>query len=64
VDCAQRREQLIGVHHIVVRNCANYQELADAHLRTAIRREAENQPLLEALAQILAAVVVLERQHS
>jgi threonine-phosphate decarboxylase len=64
VDSQQCWEQLVREHHIVLRNCANYEGLADGHLRTAIRTEAENDRLLEALAQVLGAVMVLERPHS
>jgi len=53
VDCQQSWEQLVRVHHIVLRNCANYEGLADGHLRTAIRTDAENDRLLEALADAL-----------
>jgi len=53
VDCEQVWEQLIRVHRIVLRNCSNYEGLADGHLRTAIRTEAENYLLLEALSQLL-----------
>ena len=53
VDCQQTWEQLIRVHYLVLRNCANYEGLAGGHLRTAVRTEAENNHLLDALAEVL-----------
>jgi threonine-phosphate decarboxylase len=50
IDCQQFWERLISEHHIVLRNCANYEALGDQHLRTAVRSDAENQRLIEALA--------------
>ena len=50
IDCQQFWERLISEHHIVLRNCANYEALGDQHLRTAVRADAENQRLIEALA--------------
>jgi threonine-phosphate decarboxylase len=50
IDCQQFWERLIREHHIVLRNCANYEALGDQHLRAAVRKDAENQRLIEALA--------------
>jgi threonine-phosphate decarboxylase len=43
-------ELMIREHHIVLRNCANYEGLGDGFLRVAIRIEAENDRLINALA--------------
>jgi threonine-phosphate decarboxylase len=50
IDCHQLWECLIRKHRIVLRNCANYEALDSQHLRTAIRGQAENERLIEALA--------------
>jgi threonine-phosphate decarboxylase len=47
---ATLRERMITQHHIVLRSCANYEGLDATYLRTAVRTEAENRLLLEALA--------------
>ena len=49
IDCEQLWERLICAHHIVLRNCSNYEGLSGGHLRTAIRTDGENDRLLEAL---------------
>jgi threonine-phosphate decarboxylase len=43
------RRHMITRHHIVLRSCANYEGLDATYLRTAVRSEAENRLLLEAL---------------
>jgi threonine-phosphate decarboxylase len=43
-------ERLIREHHIVLRNCANYEALSAQHLRAAIRTRTENELLIQALA--------------
>ncbi len=50
IDCRQFWERLIREHHIVLRNCANYEGLGDGHLRAAVRTDPENERLVEALA--------------
>jgi threonine-phosphate decarboxylase len=50
IDCQQLWERLICEHHIILRNCANYEGLGDAFLRAAVRTEAENEQLIDALA--------------
>jgi threonine-phosphate decarboxylase len=50
IDCQQLWERLIRKHHIVLRNCANYEGLSDEFLRAAVRNETENKLLIEALA--------------
>jgi threonine-phosphate decarboxylase len=50
IDCQQLWEHLIREHHIVLRDCANYEGLGDGHLRAAVRTETENECLITALA--------------
>jgi threonine-phosphate decarboxylase len=50
IDCHTLWERLIREHHIVLRNCVNYEGLSDAFLRTAVRSETENRLLIHALA--------------
>jgi threonine-phosphate decarboxylase len=49
IDCRQLWEHMIREHHIVLRNCANYEGLSDGHLRAAVRTETENKRLIDAL---------------
>ncbi len=49
IDCQQFWEQLIQEHHIVLRNCANYETLGNHHLRATVRTDASNARLIEAL---------------
>ena len=53
VDCENLWARLIQEHQIVLRNCANYEALHEQHLRAAIRSDAENERLIEALALVL-----------
>jgi threonine-phosphate decarboxylase len=50
IDCQQFWQRSIREHRIVLRNCSNYEGLGDGHLRAAVRTEAENERLIEALA--------------
>lgn len=50
IDCQEFWERLIREHHIVLRNCANYEALSDRHFRVAVRTCIENGRLIEALA--------------
>ena len=50
IDCQRLWERLIREHHIVLRNCANYENLTDRHLRIGVRTDSENERLIEALA--------------
>jgi threonine-phosphate decarboxylase len=50
INCQQLWERLIREHHIVLRNCANYEGLNRGHLRAAVRTERENERLVKALA--------------
>jgi threonine-phosphate decarboxylase len=51
VDRQQFWERMIREHHIVLRNCANYEGLSDELLRAAVRTETENELLIDALAR-------------
>lgn len=44
---------MIVEHHIVLRDCSNYETLPSRHLRAAIRTEEENDGLLGAVSQSL-----------
>jgi threonine-phosphate decarboxylase len=46
--------RLIREHHIVLRNCANYEALSDGHLRAAVRTDSENERLIQALEYEIA----------
>jgi threonine-phosphate decarboxylase len=50
INCQQFWERTIREHHIVLRNCANYEGLTEEFLRTAVRTETENKLLIDALA--------------
>lgn len=50
IDCPQFWEYMIREHHMVLRNCASYENLDDRHLRAAVRTDSENERLVEALA--------------
>lgn len=43
----------IAEHHMVLRDCSNYEALPPKHLRTAIRTAEENDKLIGAVAQSL-----------
>jgi histidinol-phosphate/aromatic aminotransferase/cobyric acid decarboxylase-like protein len=45
------QEQLLKRHRILIRDCLSFSDLGDAYFRVAVRTEAENQQLLQALAQ-------------
>jgi threonine-phosphate decarboxylase len=49
IDCQELWERLVREHHIVLRNCANYEALPDGHLRVTVRTNAENERLIQAL---------------
>ena len=52
-SAARLWRHLITEHHIVLRDCSNYETLPSRHLRTAIRTEEENDKLVGAVAQSL-----------
>jgi threonine-phosphate decarboxylase len=45
--------RLIAEHHMVLRDCSNYEYLQSRHLRTAIRTDEDNDKLVGAVAQSL-----------
>ena len=47
-------ERMIVEEEIVLRSCANFQELAPGHLRSAVRSEADNERLICGLKRVLA----------
>jgi L-threonine-O-3-phosphate decarboxylase len=47
------QEKLLKHSRILIRDCLSFPELGDRFFRVAVRREAENQCLIEGLAQIL-----------
>lgn len=49
VDPQHFWEQMIVDHHIVLRNCANYEGLMPGHFRAAVRTQEENTRLQKAL---------------
>jgi threonine-phosphate decarboxylase len=53
IDGEEFWKRLIREHRIVLRNCANYEALASRHFRAAIRNDAQNEQLVEAVAQLL-----------
>lgn len=50
---SQLQEKLLKHSQILIRDCLSFPELGDRYFRVAIRSEADNQRLLEGLAQIL-----------
>jgi threonine-phosphate decarboxylase len=50
-DCLWQR--MIVEHHLVLRNCHNYEGLGSRHLRVAVRTELENEVLIEAMRRAL-----------
>jgi threonine-phosphate decarboxylase len=53
VDVHLLWEKMIAEEQIVLRSCANFEELAPGHLRTAVRSEAENERLVRGLERVL-----------
>ena len=54
-DCPVLRlqEVLLQLHRILIRDCMSFPELGDRFFRVAVRTEAENQRLLQALTSVL-----------
>jgi len=46
-------ERMILEHHLVLRNCSNYESLPEGHLRCAVRTELENEALLRAIRSVI-----------
>ena len=60
IDCEALWKRLIREYQIVLRNCANYEALSKKHLRAAVRNDAENERLVNALAQVLRVKIYEE----
>jgi threonine-phosphate decarboxylase len=54
VDVNLLWERMILEQQIVLRSCANFEGLADGHLRIAVRSEPENERLIRGLEQVLS----------
>ncbi|MGC1396831.1 MAG: threonine-phosphate decarboxylase CobD [Coleofasciculaceae cyanobacterium] len=52
-SASQLQEKLLKHSQILIRDCLSFSELGDRFFRVAVRKEAENQRLLEGLAKIL-----------
>ncbi len=46
-------QRMILDHHMVLRNCHNYEGLGDGHLRAAVQTELQNEALVKAVRQTL-----------
>jgi threonine-phosphate decarboxylase len=53
IDRDQFWQHMILVHHLVLRNCHNYEGLSDGHLRSAVRTESQNETFIKAVRQTL-----------
>lgn len=53
VSVTKVQESLLQQHHILIRDCLSFSELGDAFFRVAVRTEAENERLLQALSDAL-----------
>ncbi|MGC9526075.1 MAG: threonine-phosphate decarboxylase CobD [Limnospira sp.] len=51
---AELQAQLLREHRILIRDCLSFPELGDRYFRVAVRTEAENRRLLDALARCCA----------
>lgn len=47
------QSELLQNHHLLVRDCLSFPELGEHYFRVAVRTEADNQKLLDGLAQVL-----------
>ncbi len=48
-------ERMILDHHLVLRNCSNYEGLPSGHFRCAVRTELENEALLRGICKVLSS---------
>ena len=48
-------ERMILDHHLVLRNCSNYEGLPPGHFRCAVRTELENEALLRGISKVLSS---------
>jgi threonine-phosphate decarboxylase len=56
VDVRVLWEKMIVEQQIVLRSCANFEGLAEAHLRIAVRSEPENERLIRGLKRVLSSL--------
>jgi histidinol-phosphate/aromatic aminotransferase/cobyric acid decarboxylase-like protein len=52
-SCSQLQEHLLKHHRILIRDCLSFPELGDGYFRVAIRTQADNQRLLDALKAVI-----------
>jgi len=52
-SCSQLQEYLLKHHRILIRDCLSFPELGDGYFRVAIRTQADNQRLLDALEAVI-----------
>ncbi|YAI81837.1 MAG: threonine-phosphate decarboxylase CobD [cyanobacterium endosymbiont of Rhopalodia sterrenbergii] len=52
VPSSQLQQKLLKKHQILIRDCLNFPGLGDSYFRVAVRTDAENQRLIEALAEV------------
>ncbi|MFP4124259.1 MAG: threonine-phosphate decarboxylase CobD [Coleofasciculus sp.] len=52
-SCSQLQEHLLKHHRILIRDCLSFPELGDGYFRVAIRTQADNQRLLDALKIVI-----------
>jgi L-threonine-O-3-phosphate decarboxylase len=50
------QETLLKRHHILIRDCTSFPELGNHYFRVAVRTEAENERLLQGLAETLTSL--------
>jgi threonine-phosphate decarboxylase len=48
-------ERMILEHHLVLRNCSNYEGLSGGHFRCAVRTVSENEVLVRAISKVLSS---------
>lgn len=53
-SCSQLQEDLLKHHRILIRDCLSFPELGDGYFRVAIRTQADNQRLLDALKDVIS----------
>jgi L-threonine-O-3-phosphate decarboxylase len=53
ISSQQLQEKLLKKHHILIRDCLSFPELGDRYFRVAVRSQADNQKLLQALLSLL-----------
>jgi len=56
VDKLQR--QLLRQHRILIRDCGNFAQLGDRFFRVAVRSDAENERLIQAIAEVIHSKII------